>query len=71
MRFFRIHSRFADGLPFKLCYPIFKMLKEMDPQYTLGKNVFKSAYLYYSIRTAIALKVNNYSTVNNISNHNK
>ena len=31
------YSRFADGLPFKLCHPLFKVLKAKDPTYALGK----------------------------------
>ena len=40
------YSRFADGLPFKLCHPLFKVLKAKDPTYALGKFIFIGKLLF-------------------------
>ena len=43
------YSRFADGLPFKLCHPLFKVLKAKDPTYALGKFIFIGKLLFDKI----------------------
>ena len=43
------YSRFADGLPFKLCHPLFKVLKAKDPTYALGKFIFIAKLLFDKI----------------------
>ena len=43
------YSRFADGLPFKLCHPLFKVLKAKDPTYALGKFNFIGKLLFDKI----------------------
>ena len=43
------YSRFADGLPFKLCHPLFKVLKAKDPTYASGKFIFIGELLFDKI----------------------
>ena len=43
------YSRFADGLPFKLCHPLFKVLKAKDPTYALGKFILIGKLLFDKI----------------------